>query len=300
MDSRLVSERIERMAWIDAVALPLQQAVRAVYRALGRPGQAIEAFLHGHFLGHPLHSLSVHLPVGAWLLAALLDPWGGSLATRMGADLAVALGVVGALGASITGATDYHVYTDVGTRRIGGLHAILNWTAIALYALSWLFRHEGPRDVARLLSYAGFAAVGASGYLGGLMVYEKRIGTNHAPLPEETPEGWTAVGRFADLPEDQPVCAEANGLPLVLVRRGATVDALANACAHQGAPLSEGRVVEGCLECPLHHSRFRLADGQAVSPPSVYAQPKFPVRVVDGRVEVGMREVQPSERASLV
>ena len=282
------------MAWIDAVAVPLQKAVRAVYKALGKPGQAVEAFLHGHFLGHPLHSLSVHLPIGAWLLAALLDPWGGSLAARMGADLAVALGVVGALAASVTGATDYHVYTDLPTRRIGGLHALLNWTAIALYALSWFGRHEGARDLARALSYAGFAAVGASGYLGGLMVYERRIGTNHAPLddekgPEETPEGWAAVARLADLPEGAPVRAEANGVALVLVRRGETVDVLANACAHQGAPLSEGRVVEDCLECPLHATRFRLADGAAVSPPSVYAQPKFPVRVVEGRVEVGAR-----------
>lgn len=286
MDSRRASDRIERMVWIDAVAIPLQKTVRATYRAMGPVGRTIEDALHGEFMGHPLHPLSVHLPLGAWILAALLDPWDGSLAARTGADLAVALGVVGALGASVTGATDYAVYGDPSTRRIGGLHAILNWTAIALYALSWLGRHDGARDLARVLSYAGFATIGASGYLGGLMVYEKRIGVNHAPLPEQGSEGWIKVARLADLPEGQPFRADADDVPLVLVRRGETVDVLANACAHQGASLSEGQVVDGCLECPWHGTRFRLADGEVEQGPSVFAQPRYAAKVENGEVLV--------------
>ena len=240
MDSRLVSERIARMDWIDAVASPLQKAVGETYRAMGPVGRKVERFLHGEFLGHPLHAISVHLPIGSWTLAALLDPWGGSLAATMGANLSVAVGVVGALGASITGATDYHVYGDTSIRRIGGLHALLNWTAILLYGLSWIERSRGSQDFARVLSYLGFAAVGASGYLGGLMVYEKRLGTNHAPIPEDerAPEGWTAVARLADIPEGVAFRANAGDTALVLVRRGETVDALADACAHQGGPLS--------------------------------------------------------------
>lgn len=288
MDSRLVSERIARMAWIDDVAVPLQRLVGGAYDAMGPIGRKIERVLHGEFLGHPLHSISVHLPIGAWTLAALLDPWGGSLAARSGANLAVAVGVVGALGASITGATDYARWSGTAVRRIGGLHAILNWTAILLYTLSWIERARGGQDLARVLSYLGFAAVGTSGYLGGLMVYEKRLGVNHAPIPEDetAPEGWTAVARLADLPEGIAFRANAGDLALVLVRRGETVDALADRCAHQGGPLSQGHVADGCIECPWHGTKFSLASGASVDGPSVFAQPKYPVQIVDGMVEV--------------
>lgn len=308
MDSRLVSERITRMAWIDAVAIPLQNTVRKAYQALGPLGKKIEDALHGKFLGHPLHPVTVHLPIGAWILAALLDPWGGSLAARMGADLAVAVGVVAALFAALTGATDYYPYQDPTTRRIGGLHAILNGLALALYALSWLGRSNEARDAARVFSYLGFAVVSFSGYLGGLLIYEKRIGVNHAPIPEDeaAPEEWTEVARLSDLPDGQPFRANAGDVPLVLVRRGDTVDALANACSHQGGPLSEGKVIDGCLECPWHQTRFSLATGKVVDGPGVFAQPRYPVRIQDGAVlvatampEVPLEVETPAGRASM-
>ena len=301
MDSRLVSERIARMEWIDTVAEPLQSTVARIYEATGKPGEWVERQLHGEFLGHPLHSIAVHLPVGAWTLAALLDPWGGSLAARQGADLAVAVGVVGALGAAVTGATDYARWSGVAVRRIGGLHATLNVLALLLYTLSWIERARGGRDLARVLSYLGFVALMGSGYLGGLMVYEKRLGVNHAPIPEDerAPEGWTPVANLVDLPEGIAYRATAGDTALVLVRRGATVDALADRCAHQGGPLSEGRVVDGCIECPWHGTRFGLATGASVAGPSVYAQPKYPVRIVDGAVEVLAKEETPAEAETL-
>lgn len=308
MDSRLVSESIARMAWIDAVAIPLQKTVEKLYRSMGPVGKKVEDVLHGEFMGHPLHPVTVHLPIGAWMLAALLDPWGGSMAARMGADLAVAVGVVAALFASMTGATDYYPYGDATIRRIGGLHAILNWAAIALYAFSWIGRSNEARDVARAFSYLGFGALSVSGYLGGLLVYEKRIGVNHAPIPEDetAPEEWTEVARLADLPEGEPVRANAGDVPLVLVRRGETVDALANACSHQGGPLSDGKVVDGCIECPWHQTRFSLATGKVVGGPSVYAQPRYPVEIKDGVVRIAATmpdvplEVEtPARKASL-
>lgn len=308
VDSRIVSERITRMAWIDTFAKPWQKIVGNAYRSLGAPGRAIEDFLHGEFLGHPLHPVLTHIPVGMWVLAALLDPWGGSVAARAGADLAVAVGVVMAIPTALTGSTDYYPYGDASIRRIGGLHALLNVIGVFLYALSWLCRYEESRDLARFFSYVGFAGVGISGYLGGLLVYEKRIGANHAPIVEDetAPENWTVVAKLSDLQEGVPLRATAGEVPIVLVRRGEVVDALADKCSHQGGPLSEGKLVDGCLECPWHQTRFRLADGQVAQGPSVFAQPKYPVRLTDGNVEVAAimpqvpQEIEtPAGRASM-
>lgn len=305
MDSRVVSDSIGRMAWIDPVADLLQGTVSKAYRAMGKTGERIERVLHGEFLGHPLHPVTVHLPIGAWTLAALLDPWGGSLAARMGADLAVAVGVIAALFSAVTGATDYYPYGDASVRRIGGLHAMLNWAAIVLYALSWWGRAEGARDLARFLSYVGFVNLAFSGYLGGLLVYEKRIGANHAPIVEDetAPDGWTAVAKLADLQEAKPTRANAGDVPLVLVRQGETVHAMAWACSHQGGPLDEGQVENGCLSCPWHQTAFRLTDGEPVSGPGVFPQPVYPIRIVNGNVEVNANDpvfpTSPAGRATM-
>ena len=53
-------------------------------------------------------------------------------------------------------------------------------------------------------------------------------------------------------------------------------------CAHAGGPLAQGTVVDGCLECPWHASRFRLADGHVVRGPAVYDQPAYEIRAADG------------------
>jgi hypothetical protein len=64
----------------------------------------------------------------------------------------------------------------------------------------------------------------------------------------------------------------------VLVRIGDTIHAMHAVCAHAGGPLAEGTVVDGCVECPWHGSRFRLEDGRARRGPTVYDQPAYEIR----------------------
>ena len=52
-------------------------------------------------------------------------------------------------------------------------------------------------------------------------------------------------------------------------------------CAHAGGPLDKGAVVDGCLECPWHASRFRLADGHVVRGPALYDQPAYEIRAAE-------------------
>ena len=69
------------------------------------------------------------------------------------------------------------------------------------------------------------------------------------------------VTDLATLPEATPTKAKAGINDLVLVRIADTIHALHAACAHAGGPLAQGTVVDGCIECPWHGSRFRLTDG---------------------------------------
>ena len=52
------------------------------------------------------------------------------------------------------------------------------------------------------------------------------------------------------LPEATPTKMRAGINDLMVVRIGGTVHAMHNVCAHAGGPLNEGRLVDGCIECP--------------------------------------------------
>ena len=73
---------------------------------------------------------------------------------------------------------------------------------------------------------------------------------------------------LADLKDDVPAGFEVENVPLVLVRQGERVYALADICSHAEIALSEGEVTRKGLECWLHGSCFDLATGEPSSPPA--------------------------------
>jgi 3-phenylpropionate/trans-cinnamate dioxygenase ferredoxin subunit len=97
---------------------------------------------------------------------------------------------------------------------------------------------------------------------------------------------WSTVGELDDLGVDVPVAVEVDGDAICLVRTGGEVYAVHDECTHAEVPLSEGEV-DGCaIECWMHGSRFDLRTGAALNPPATKPVRTYPVRVVDGHVQV--------------
>ena len=67
MAARTVLNRLEMASSLDRIGAPLRRAVEAVVR--GR----LRDVLRGVWLGHPLHPVSVQLPMGAWMSAAVTE-----------------------------------------------------------------------------------------------------------------------------------------------------------------------------------------------------------------------------------
>ena len=89
---------------LDRVAEPLSKAVRGAYEAAGLPGREIKNALHGVPLGHPLHPVFTDVPIGAWTTALALDAMAdGNPGMKEAATFAIGVGLVGALGAAVTG-----------------------------------------------------------------------------------------------------------------------------------------------------------------------------------------------------
>ena len=97
------------------------------------------------------------------------------------------------------------------------------------------------------------------------------------------------------LKDDQPIAGLVDGAPVILVRHGGKICALAGECTHLGAPLEKGLVVDGEIRCPWHHARFSLRSGEAVGAPAFAALARFSVVEEDGRILVtGKADATPS------
>ncbi|MCA1557935.1 MAG: (2Fe-2S)-binding protein, partial [Acidobacteria bacterium] len=105
-----LAQVIDKQDALDTVSDALQPAVKDLFSAGGEAGQAAKNFLHGKWLGHPLHPVLTDIPIGAWTTALALDAMeavSGREEFGSAADAAVAVGLVGAVGAAATGITDW-------------------------------------------------------------------------------------------------------------------------------------------------------------------------------------------------
>jgi 3-phenylpropionate/trans-cinnamate dioxygenase ferredoxin component len=72
--------------------------------------------------------------------------------------------------------------------------------------------------------------------------------------------------------------------PVLVVRTGGSFRAFQGTCSHEYFELDRGFLTAGSLTCPLHLSRFDLADGEALDPPASLPLAVYPVVVEGGRV----------------
>jgi nitrite reductase/ring-hydroxylating ferredoxin subunit/uncharacterized membrane protein len=273
---------------IDQLAEPLSEAVRGAYEAAGPAGQQLKNAMHGVWLGHPLHPVVTDLPLGAWTTALALDAASnGDPGMRRAATFAMGVGLTGALGAAVTGLTDWSE-TGGRARRAGLIHGLLNITATTLFAAAFALRKRDDHQGGRTCAWTGYAVALGAAYLGGDLVYGQRIGVTHAD--GEFPEEFTAVLPSAALADNSMARARAGNAVVLLVRQDGRVCALAHACAHLGGPLSEGTLKAGSVVCPWHGSEFALEDGRVLNGPSAHNQPCLEARERDGQIEVRARQ----------
>lgn len=280
-------EALADQQWLDTVGKPLSKTVKSVFSNAGPAGRTAKNALHGVWLGHPLHPVLTDVPIGAWTTALALDARevaSGDEGYGRAADFAIALGLVAAVGAAVTGLNDWSE-TQGRSRRMGLLHGLLNLTATTLVATSYALRKSGSRSAGRASAAAGYGVAVAAAYLGGNLVYQDRIGVTHAAVTE--PETFTPVLASDALPENSMRKVTIDDASFLLVRQQGRVCALAHSCAHLGGPLSEGTLNDGSVVCPWHGSEFALEDGKVLNGPATEPQPCFAVRERAGQIEVG-------------
>jgi nitrite reductase/ring-hydroxylating ferredoxin subunit/uncharacterized membrane protein len=287
MPNQTVPDIIANQDWLEPIESGLQTAVRSTWNATGETGRKVEDALHGVWLGDPLHAALTDIPIGSWTAALAMDAAesiGGNSTFGKGADAAITVGLVGAVASAITGLTDWQ-HVGGAPRRVGLVHGLMNLAGAGLFAASLIMRRKGSRNSGKLLSLGGYAVMLGAARLGGELVYRHHVGVDHAP-EDAGPEEFTSLMPEADLLEKKPRRVDVQGIPIVLIKSGGNVFALAEKCAHLGGPLSEGDCENGVIQCPWHGSQFSIRDGQVVHGPAVHPQVCFDVRIRAGQVEV--------------
>jgi len=274
-------ERLHEAEALDGVAKPLAKFVGRVI-----PHGVVKDCLSGTWVGHPLHPLLTDVAIGSWTSAFVIDAIGGP-GGEAAADTLVGVGVLSALPTAAAGLADWSDLMGA-ERRVGLVHAGANTVAVGLYGLSWLARRKGNRGRGVALSLVGATVATVGGYLGGHLSYRQGVNVDRNAW-QDGPADWVDTIEENELAEGAPVPVSADGMQVLLVRRGSTVHAIADVCSHAGGPLHEGEIDGDCVTCPWHASTFRLTDGSAVHGPATAPQPVFETQVAGGRVQVRRR-----------
>jgi nitrite reductase/ring-hydroxylating ferredoxin subunit/uncharacterized membrane protein len=277
---------VERAAVLDAPS----EAIDAVVSRI--PTGPVKDLLSGVAVGHPLHPALVAVPIGAFSGVVVLDLTGRE---QSAARTLVGLGLLSSVPAAAAGLTDWSD-TRGAERRVGLAHLALNLAGLGVIAASWLSRRKDPGTAVfdshgPWLTLTGFGIVGVSAWLGGHLAYAMGVGVDTTAF-QRPPTRWTDTVAVAELVDGEPVTATVGSITVVLVRQRGRIHALADRCTHRGGPLHEGKVEDGCIECPWHGSRFDLKDGAVVQGPATRPAPIYETRVIGGRVQIRRDEVR--------
>ncbi|MCB9592528.1 MAG: ferric reductase-like transmembrane domain-containing protein [Sandaracinaceae bacterium] len=141
---------------------------------------------------------------------------------------------------------------------------------VAFGALQW------ETHPAFLVVFGGSVAL-----VGGLHVAAAR----RSAAPERTApklvDGWIDAGPPERIPDTRALpVVNPRGERIALVRWEGKVAALHGVCAHQGGPLYEGKVIDGCLTCPWHGWQYKPGDGCS-PPPFTEKLPTYRVKLSD-------------------
>lgn len=276
------------VAMNDGWARPFGEWNRRWVMALFRPMYPIKDMLNGRWLGHPLHAAVTDIPIGLLLGVVVLDVLGQPTA----ADIVLVGTIIFMVLAAVAGLADYSDTTGTALTR-ATLHATIMVVTLLVLIVSAVMRAGAPADrtVPIALSIIGFLLITAGAFVGGDVAYLfGNMVSRHAfrgPGTKWVKLDTGSVSDLTTLPEATPTKMRAGINDLLVVRIGDAVHAMHNVCAHAGGPLNEGKLVDDCIECPWHGSRYRLTDGFAKRGPTVYDQPSYEIRSAeDGGYEV--------------
>jgi sulfoxide reductase heme-binding subunit YedZ len=71
---------------------------------------------------------------------------------------------------------------------------------------------------------------------------------------------------ISDIKENRAKIVTVSGERVAIFKYDGKLSAVNNFCRHQGGPLGEGKIIDGCITCPWHGYQYKPEDGQSPPP----------------------------------
>jgi len=110
---------------------------------------------------------------------------------------------------------------------------------------------------------------------------------NYTQVDESKVE-YLDIAPASEVPNGERLFVEIEGKPIVIFNIAGQFYSIADACSHDDGPVGEGDIEGYNITCPRHGAEFDVRTGKVVSMPAVVDIPAYPVKVVDGMIQVGI------------
>jgi 3-phenylpropionate/trans-cinnamate dioxygenase ferredoxin subunit len=98
------------------------------------------------------------------------------------------------------------------------------------------------------------------------------------------------IGPVDELGNGERLFVEIDDLVIVVFNIAGELFAIQDVCSHDDGPLGDGEIEGHDVMCPRHGAHFDVRTGKALSLPAIVDIPAYPVRVVNGKIEIGLPE----------
>ncbi len=96
------------------------------------------------------------------------------------------------------------------------------------------------------------------------------------------------IAPLTDLPPGERLFVEIGERYIVIFNIAGELYAIGDVCSHDGGPVGDGDLEGYEVICPRHGARFDVRSGRVLALPAVVDIPAYPVRVVDGTIQLGI------------
>lgn len=96
------------------------------------------------------------------------------------------------------------------------------------------------------------------------------------------------IAPSSELPTGERLFLEIEGRAIVIFNIAGQLFAIGDICTHDDGPLGDGDLEGFNVVCPRHGAEFDVRTGQVMQMPAVVDIPAYPVKVVDGMIQVGI------------
>ena len=105
---------------------------------------------------------------------------------------------------------------------------------------------------------------------------------------DESKVGYLEIAPVSELPPGERLFVEIEDKPIVIFNIAGQLFSIADVCSHDDGPVGEGTLEGYNITCPRHGAQFDVRTGRVMQMPAVVDIPAYPVRVVDGMIQLGI------------